>query len=137
MSEREMYPMIGSYLCREGYSKVSYELPQRRGSARTIDVVGFKSLGRSTVVVEAKLSHYAQALRQGQLRLLISDFVYISFPAEYAQRIERERRDKLEELGLGLLAVDGQARELVPPEESPWVNAERKEALIQMIIDEK
>lgn len=132
MREDELYYPIGRFLKNRGYA-VAYEVPQRPGSARKVDVVGVKPKKGIAVAVEAKLNHYSRALEQASLRLLISDFVYVSFPEEYAKLVYRTRKATLECAGIGLISVNGYARELILPKKSIYVNPDRRSTLIDMV----
>ena len=131
MNEREMYPTIGQLLMNHGYS-VAYEVPPHLGSARSVDVVGIRPRKRVAVTVEAKLGHYSQVMRQASVRLFISDFVYISFPSDYAHFVLKHRCNDLNAKGIGLICVDREAEELIPANQSPYVDNARRMDLINM-----
>lgn len=131
MNEREMYPEIGQLLMNRGYS-VAYEVPPHLGSARSVDVVGIRPRKRVAVTVEAKQGHYSQVMRQASVRLFISDFVYVSFPSDYAHFVLERRHSDLKAKGIGLICVDGEAEELLPAKQSLYVDNARRMDLINM-----
>jgi len=132
LRESFLYPKIGRFLQNRGWL-VRYEIPPRVGSARRFDVVGVNSRRNQAVVVEAKLGHYRRTVDQASHRQFVADFVYVSFPLAYAKGVARSHIHELEDLGIGLLGVDGRAYELLLPHQSKHVNPDRRVELINMV----
>jgi len=134
MRESSLYPQISRFLQNRGWL-VRCEIPPRAGSARRFDVVGVKPRRNQAVVVEAKLDHYRRTFDQASHRQFVADFVYVSFPLTYAHGVAGARIHELEDLGIGLLGVDGRAYELLLPRQSKHVNPDRRLELINMVYE--
>jgi len=131
--ESEMYEPIGDFLRNRGSELVVFEVPQRRGSARRIDVAGTTKIGESVTSVEAKIGHFNRAFEQASQRLFISDFVYVSFQEEYAHSVMSSRLQNLHSSGIGLISVNETATELVPPSPSAFVDPLRRKRFVEML----
>ena len=92
---------------------------------------------KDVVAVEAKLSDYKRVMRQAMVGLFISDFVYISLPFGYASTVLDKHEDELKELGIGILGVNGKALEMLSPSRSAYVDFNRKQKLIDMVINRR
>ncbi len=130
--EYPMYYRIGRFLRNRGWH-VQYEVSPRPGSPRRFDVVGVKPRKHQVVVVEAKLGHYRRTFEQAADRHFVADFVYISFPLVYARTVLRDHARELHSTGIGLIGVDGKARELLAPRHSEYVDDDRRDQLIAMV----
>lgn len=136
MRESTLYPKVGRFLASRGW-RVAYGVPPRPGSPRRFDVVGVKARKREAVVVEAKLDHYRRTLEQASVRLFVADFVYLSFPDDYARSVYDRRLDDLKALGLGLLGIDSRVHEYVSPDRSGYLDPERRADLIAVVVGKR
>lgn len=133
-TESAMYPVLREYLERRGYCAAS-EIRPARGSPREYDVVGVRLRERLAVTIEAKNGHFRAALAQAELRRLVSDRVFVSFPWDYARFVRGRHAGALRDSGIGLLAVRGsRVRQLMPAMVSPNVDQTRREALIERVL---
>ncbi|TFH00131.1 MAG: hypothetical protein E4H14_19990 [Candidatus Thorarchaeota archaeon] len=133
MMECDLYKPIGDFLRSRGNDLVAFEVPQRHGSPRRIDVVGTTQDGEPMVSVEAKLGHFNRAFEQAAQRLFVSDYVYLSFQEEYAHRALSLRRHDLCASGIGLISVNETATELLSPHLSVYVNPVRRQRCVEVL----
>lgn len=127
IKEQGLYPLVVKFLQQNGYDVLVGVYPIF-ASRIEVDVLGYNIEKNEIVSVEVKTGYFKRALSQASLRLWFSDYVYLAFPVKYAYHIHRRKRRLLEELGLGLLAIDGSAKELLAarksPKTLPWLKAE-------------
>jgi hypothetical protein len=80
------------------------------------------------------MSHFPRAFRQAQLRQLVCDWVYVSFPMKFARRTLVHHREELLSSGIGLLGVhDRRVRQILPASRSRTVDSSRRQTLIGMV----
>jgi hypothetical protein len=84
-------------------------------------------------MVEVKLCHINKAVRQGMNRLPYSDYVSLAFPPAYADYVYNKFRFSLESKGFGLIAIDGTAKEIIPPKRSIQLKAVYKKSLLREV----
>lgn len=130
--ESLLYGIIDSYLKQKGYVTLR-EFPVGKWPPRRVDLIGIKIRSNQLICVEVKLKNFRRVLEQAYYRLLFSDFVYIAFPYLYAIYVNRVYRDILKEHGLGLMAVDGNARVLISPQRSEILEEDYKKYVINSI----
>jgi hypothetical protein len=84
--------------------------------SRGIDIVAKR---RSEVIaVELKLHDWKKAMGQACLNLRVSDYSFIALPEPMWNRIDRRIYYMSFNYGIGLLSVDGVARQIMRPERS-------------------
>lgn len=133
LREEHLYPGIMKFVNGRGYITCQEVRPHSR-SVRRIDVVGVKPRKGEVITIEAKLFNYASVLVQATRNLAISDFVYISFPQDYAIYVMEKYGRHLSDMGIGIIGVNGKSKELVPAIQSTHVDFERKKMLIDMVL---
>jgi len=130
MEEFELYPKVCRLLSDRGYSTYQ-SFPHGRYSPFEVDVLGFKADSEELFMVEVKLCHINKALRQGMNRLPYSDYVSLAFPQAYADYVYNKFRLSLKSKGFGLIAIDGTAKEIIPPKRSTSLKAVFKRILLR------
>ena len=115
--EKEMYPLLAKFLRSRGYEPIIGFYPLD-ASRVEVDVLGYNKQKQELVSVEVKISGFSKILRQVDLRMLFSDYVYVAFPEKYAIYLSKYKRSLLISKGIGLLAVNGYVRELIKPRKS-------------------
>jgi hypothetical protein len=120
---------VCTFLSNRGYSTYQ-SFPHGRYSPFEVDILGFKANVDELFMVEVKLCHINKALRQGMNRLPYSDYVSLAFPQAYANYVYNKFRLSLESKGFGLIAIDGTAKEIIPPKRSTYLNAVFKRSLL-------
>jgi len=84
--------------------------------SRKIDVVAKRR--SETIAVELKLRDWRKAIQQAYLDLRVSDYSIVALPETMWGRINREIYCEAYYYGIGLLSVDGVARQIMRPERS-------------------
>ena len=133
LREEHLYPRIMKFVNNKGYITCLEVKPHSR-SIRRIDIVGIKPRKREVITVEAKLFNYSSVLVQATRNLVLSDFVYISFPQSYAVYVMEKYGSYLSNLGIGIIGVNGRSREILPAFRSVYVDQERKRMLMDMVL---
>jgi hypothetical protein len=112
MLEIEMTPAVTKWLEDQGYF-VAYE---RVICCGLCDVVGVKWEHRTSnrkpelhelVCVELKLEKTAEVIRQAKANLYECHLSYCAMPADFVSRMRPKSIQTFEQLGIGLLSVDG------------------------------
>jgi len=132
MEEFELYPKVCTLLSEKGYSTYQ-SFPHGRYSPFEVDILGFKREVEEIFMVEVKLCHINKAVRQGMNRLPYSDYVSLAFPQAYADYVYNKFRLSLESKGFGLIAIDGTAKEMIPPKRSTHLKAVFKKSLLREV----
>jgi len=132
MEEFELYPKVCRLLSDRGYSTYQ-SFPHGRYSPFEVDILGFKRDVEEIFMVEVKLCHINKAVRQGMNRLPYSDYVSLAFPQAYADYVYNKFRFSLESKGFGLIAIDGTAKEMIPPKRSTRLKAVFKKSLLREV----
>ena len=70
-------------------------------------------------------------------RFFVADYVYIAFPIHYALTVLSRHSEELRRTRIGLLALDGSVHELIPPAFSLYVNTQRRDTLVSMVLGER
>ena len=109
MTEKQLYPIIKSFLEQRGF-KVLTEVRLRKylsGFYSEIDILGIKD-DNTVVIVECKLRNFKKTLMQAIRRRLYADYIYLAFPKRYARYVYRRYpyRTAIRAWGFGLLAVN-------------------------------
>ena len=131
LREEHLYPEIIKFVNSKGYIPAQEVRPHSR-SVRRVDIIGVKPRKNEVISVEAKLSNYSSVLTQATRNLIISDFVYISFPLEFAFYVKKMYGQELSNLGIGIIGVNGKVKELLHARRSEYVDLDRKAVLIKM-----
>ena len=112
MFEIEMTPAVTKWLKNQGYF-VAYE---RVICSGLCDVVGVKWEHRTSnrkpelhelVCVELKLEKTAEVIRQAKDNLYECHLSYCAMPSDFVNRMRPKSTQTFEELGIGLLSVNG------------------------------
>jgi hypothetical protein len=133
-AEKSLYPKVRRFLRHRGW-RVESQVAPRPGSPRRFDVVGVKPRRRQVVVVEVKVRDFPKALRQAGYRQFVADLVYVGFPQPFARRVLRNHAPDLKATGLGLLGVGDRVHELFPPRLSTHVDPQRRDQLLEMVLE--
>jgi len=84
--------------------------------SRGIDMIAKR---RSRIIaVELKVQKWRRALQQAYLDLRVSNYAFVALPASKWRRIDRRIYYEAYNYGIGLLSVDGEARQIMRPEHS-------------------
>lgn len=84
--------------------------------SRGIDIVAKR---RSKIVaVELKVRNWRRAIQQAYLDLRVSNYAFVALPESIWGRIDRKIYYEAYNYGIGLLSVDGEARQIMRPEHS-------------------
>ncbi len=131
MREVDLLSAVTRHLRAWGYQTYT-EVPLM---SRLIDVYGVRRADRKTVAVELKVKNWRQALRQARNYLLAADQVYVAVPNAHVAPPLR-RRELFREMGIGLLAIDGQETHvLIRPRASRYSRDGFKRKLISLVSD--
>jgi hypothetical protein len=84
--------------------------------SRNIDVVAKRR--NEVIAVELKLCDWKKAINQACLNQRVSDYSYVALPEPVWNRIDRRIYTISFDHGIGLLSVDGAARQIMRPEHS-------------------
>ena len=87
--------------------------------ARKIDVVAKRK--SQIVAIELKLHDWARALQQAYLNLHVSDYSYIALPESLCQHLSPKIYPLAAENGIGLMSVDGMAKEIMTGRHSTMI----------------
>lgn len=89
---------------------------------KRIDVVAFPDEADEVWAIEAKISNWVRAIEQATVNLSAADRSFVAIHSAFAHRVCRK---KLDDLGIGLIAVGsnwGDVKVLYQPRKSPFVN---------------
>lgn len=112
MREDELRRPVSDYFRKKEYAVFD----EVRLFSRGIDIVAKR---RSEVVaVELKLRDWKKAINQACLNQRVSDYSFIALPEPMWNRIDRKIYAVSFVQGIGLLSVDGVARQVMRPERS-------------------
>lgn len=84
--------------------------------SRNIDIVAKRR--NDVITVELKLHDWKKAINQACLNQRVSDYSFVALPEPMWNRIDRRIYTLSFEQGIGLLSVDGVARQIMRPERS-------------------
>jgi hypothetical protein len=105
--ENEMRPLIHSFVESRNY-QVFHE---KRLFSRKIDVVGVR--GDEVCAIEIKIHDWRRAIEQAFLNLRVADYSYVALPEMCCVRMNGKLTDEVYGTGIGLISVDGYAKEVV------------------------
>jgi len=86
---------------------------------RGIDIIAKRR--NIIIAVELKMRDWRRAVQQAYLDLRVSDYALIALPETLWSRISRKIYYEAYNHGLGLLSVDGEARQIMRPERSKTI----------------
>jgi hypothetical protein len=110
--EKEMHKPIHEYFTERQYSVFD----EARLFSRKIDVVAKRR--NQVVTVELKLHDWKRAISQAYLNQRVSDYSFVALPEPLWNRIDRRIYSMSVAYGIGLLSVDGVARQIMRAERS-------------------
>jgi hypothetical protein len=124
LKEEELRNPIRSYFADRQY-EVFDEVPL---FVRKIDVVAKKK--SEVVSIELKLHDWKRAISQACLNLRVSNFSYIALPEPSLYRIDTRIYTAAVEHGIGLLSVNGTARQIMRPQRSKKIQPELRKQFL-------
>ncbi|MCJ7760098.1 hypothetical protein MUP59_03025 [Candidatus Bathyarchaeota archaeon] len=83
---------------------------------RNIDIVAERR--NKVVAVELKTRDWKRAVQQACLNLRVSDYSYVALPESMWSRVSPQVHYQAYDHGLGLLSVDGEAKQIMRPQQS-------------------
>jgi len=110
--EEEMHKPVREYFAEKHYSVFE----EARLFSRKIDVVARRH--NQVVTVELKLHDWKRAMSQAYLNQRVSDYSFVALPEPLWNRIDRKIYSMSVAYGIGLLSVDGVARQIMRAERS-------------------
>ena len=124
IAEKEMTPLVVSFL--QGLDlHTETEVPLL---TKRIDVVGF---GRSRLVaVELKIRNWQRALVQASMYQLCADEAYVALPQALCMRLGSQ---PFQQLGIGLLAVDGTTKLFLPARRSQLIHQSLRQQVLHCL----
>ena len=134
-NEREMYPVIADYLKISGYLSLQTFVFSREGFE--VDVVGMNE-NCQIYMVEAKLHCLSKLVRQAKVRKNFCDLISVALPSCRAYHVFNsfQNASGLREEGLGLIAVDRQAVELISPRLTRSNSLSKQELIKELMVME-
>lgn len=131
-------PLVKTYLDK-GF-KAYAEIPL---SSRWIDIFMINENTNETIAVELKLTKWKKAYKQAKIYQIVADYVYVGMPEEYIHRAINNK-ELFEEIGIGLLSINGKASTALGAKKSNIVMENVKRELInkldpdmEVILDEQ
>lgn len=112
LREEDLRKPVRNFFAEKNYSVFDeVKLFQRR-----IDII---ARNRNVLIaVELKLRNWRRAVEQACLDLRVSNYAFVALPETLWNRIDRRIYYEAYSHGLGLLSVDGEARQVMRPEHS-------------------
>lgn len=105
-------------------------------SSRWIDVLLLHEKNKEIIAVELKLTDWRRAYKQAKVYPIAADYVYVGMPEKYIHRA-LDNSNYFEELGIGLLAINGKAVEVVQAQKSSILLENVKSELIENLVPEQ
>jgi len=130
--EELLYPIVSKYFAKKGYY-IFREFPFIEKSNLRVDVFAVEKNFSHIISVEVKMKWFRKAVEQALVRLYFSDYVYLAFPERYAQYVLKKYIDVINELNLGILAIDGCVKELKKASKSPLLVYKLKESILNRL----
>jgi hypothetical protein len=112
-------PLVKTYLNRGYKAYAEIQL-----SSRWIDIFMINEETNETIAVELKLTQWKKAYKQAKIYQMVADYVFVGMPEEYIHRAI-DNKELFEEIGIGLLSINGKAKIAL--------NAKKSEIVIQNI----
>lgn len=123
-------PLVKTYAAKGYRAYAEVQL-----STRWIDVLLVHEISKETVAIELKLTNWRKAYKQAKVYPIAADYVYVGMPEQYVHRA-LDHCDYFEELGIGLLSINGKAVEVVEAQRSKILVNEVKRGLIENLDPE-
>lgn len=121
ISEKEMAPLVVSFL-RDLDLNTETEV---RLLTKRIDVVGFNR--DRLIAVELKMRNWQRALVQASMYQLCADEAYVALPQALCMRLGAQ---PFQQLGIGILAIDGTAKVLLPARRSRLIHKSLRQQVL-------
>ena len=98
---------------------------------RGIDIIAKR---RSTIIaVELKMRNWRRAVQQACLDLRVSNYAFIALPETIWSRIDRRIYYEAYNHGIGLLSVDGEARQIMRPDRSKRIQPSLRRSFLKRL----
>ena len=131
-------PLVQTYL-EKGFKSYA----EIRLSSRWIDIFMINEKTQETIAIELKLTQWKKAFKQAKVYQMAADYVYVGMPEEYIHRA-LDNKELFQEIGIGLLSINGKASTALKAEKSQIVIEGVKRELIknlnpdmEVILDEQ
>lgn len=120
-------PLVKTYIDKgyRAYAEVKL-------SSRWIDVFLINDETEETIAVELKLSKWKKAYQQAKVYQMVADYVYVGMPEEFVHRAV-ENKKYFEELGIGILSINGKANTAIEARKSNLVMSTVKKDIIKSL----
>lgn len=128
-NENEMRPLIHSFVESQDYQVFD----EKRLFSRKIDIVGIRRDAICTI--EIKIHDWRRAIEQAFLNLRVTDYSYVALPEMCWIKLNRQLTDEAQGTGIGLISVDGYAKEVIRPEPSNRVQSLLREKFLANLSD--
>lgn len=99
--------------------------------SRKIDVIATRRNEISSV--ELKINDWRRAIHQAFLNLSVSDYSSIALPRSTCRRIESTILNEALDYGIGIMRVDGVAKQIVEPERSRRIQPHLRGRLLRIL----
>jgi hypothetical protein len=99
--------------------------------SREIDVVGRKQ--NTILAVELKLKDWNRALQQAYLDLRVSNYSSIALPEQIWSRVDPKLFSLAASYGIGLISVDGQAKQIMRPRASKLIQPNLRKKFLRRL----
>jgi hypothetical protein len=126
-NENEMRPLIHSFVESQNYQVFD----EKRLFSRKIDVVGIRK--NEVCAIEIKIHDWRRAIEQAFLNLRIADYSYVALPEMCCIRLNSRLANEAHGTGIGLIRVDGYAKEVIKPEPSNRVQPLLREKFLAQL----
>jgi len=111
-NEETLRKPVHEYFQEKNYS--IYDEP--RLFTRRIDIIAVRR--NKVVAVELKMRRWKKAIQQAYLNLRVTDYSYIALPEVALGRIDTNMYYEAYNWGIGILSVDGTAKQIMRPKRS-------------------
>lgn len=120
-------PLVKSYI-EKGYKAYA----EVQLSTRWIDVLLLNERTSEVIAVELKLTEWKKAYRQAKVYQIAADYVYVGMPEEYVHRAVTNK-SYFDDLGIGVLSINGVATEVIEAKKSEILSKGIKEGVIEKL----
>ncbi|WP_162630257.1 hypothetical protein [Brevibacillus brevis] len=118
------------------YSKMGYRaFAEVQLSSRWIDIFLVNEATNVTVAIELKLTDWKKAYKQAKVYPIAADYVYVGMPEQYVHRA-LDHCDYFENVGIGLLSINGKAVEVFEAQKSSILVEDVKKGIIENLNPE-
>ena len=131
LSERDLYPAL---LKLERFRDLGIDFQQEVPmDGKRVDLAGVAPSTQDVYAVEVKVRDWRTVVWQTRLNQLFADRAYIAMPVKHARPVDR---DFLQQLGIGLILIDGDsAEEVLPATPSAIVSRAARETILSKLGD--